>query len=77
MSVFLYTAPVFAAIGLHLFVAREQFDRRPWVGVAPNFAGWSSHWHRAHRSRPRYCSAMLWAWRPAFHFIGRHDDRVA
>lgn len=39
MSVFLYTAPVFAAIGLHLFVAGEQLGPRHWAGVVIAFAG--------------------------------------
>src|SRR5699024_11470093 len=34
MSVFLYTGPVFAAIGLHLFVAGEQLAPRHWLGIA-------------------------------------------
>ncbi|WP_423821897.1 DMT family transporter [Salinisphaera sp. SPP-AMP-43] len=39
MSVFLYTAPVFAAIGLHLFVAGEQLAGRHWAGVGLAFLG--------------------------------------
>lgn len=39
MSVFLYTAPVFAAIGLHLFVPGEQLGLRHWAGVGVAFAG--------------------------------------
>jgi drug/metabolite transporter (DMT)-like permease len=39
MSVFLYTAPVFAAIGLHLFVPGEQLKPRHWAGVLIAFAG--------------------------------------
>ena len=39
MSVFLYTAPVFAAIGLHLFVPGEQLQWRQWLGVVVAFAG--------------------------------------
>lgn len=39
MSVFLYTGPVFAAIGLHLFVAGEQLASRHWFGIAIAFAG--------------------------------------
>lgn len=39
MSVFLYTGPVFAAIGLHLFVAGEQLAPRHWLGVAIAFGG--------------------------------------
>ena len=39
MSVFLYTAPVFAAVGLHLFVPGEQLKPRHWAGVAIAFLG--------------------------------------
>ena len=39
MSVFLYTAPVFAAIGLHAFVPGEQLTARQWSGVVTAFAG--------------------------------------
>lgn len=39
MSVFLYTAPVFAAIGLHAFVAGEQLTARQWLGVIVAFGG--------------------------------------
>lgn len=33
MAVFLYTAPVFTAVGLHLLVKGEQLTRRQWLGV--------------------------------------------
>lgn len=39
MSVFLYTAPIFAALGLHFWVPGEQLIRRQWWGVAMAFAG--------------------------------------
>ena len=39
MSVFLYTAPVFAALGLHFLVPGEQLTRRQWWGIAMAFAG--------------------------------------
>ncbi len=39
MSVFLYTAPVFAALGLHLLVPGEQLSRRQWLGIGLAFAG--------------------------------------
>ncbi|WP_083627638.1 DMT family transporter [Salinicola sp. MH3R3-1] len=39
MSVFLYTAPIFAALGLHLWVPGEQLARRQWIGVALAFGG--------------------------------------
>lgn len=39
MSVFLYTAPIFAALGLHLWVPGEQLSIRKWWGVGLAFAG--------------------------------------
>ena len=39
MSVFLYTAPVFAALGLHFLVPGEQLGLRHWIGIAIAFAG--------------------------------------
>lgn len=39
MAVFLYTSPVFAAIGLHLFVPGEELARRHWIGVILAFLG--------------------------------------
>lgn len=39
MSVFLYTAPIFTAVGLHWLVAGEQLRPGQWLGVAVAFAG--------------------------------------
>lgn len=39
MSVFLYTAPIFAALGLHLWVPGEQLSTRQWWGVGLAFLG--------------------------------------
>lgn len=39
MSVFLYTAPIFAALGLHLWVPGEQLSVRQWWGVGLAFLG--------------------------------------
>lgn len=39
MAVFLYTAPCFTALGLHLFVPGERMRRLQWYGVALAFAG--------------------------------------
>ncbi|HET7824668.1 MAG TPA: DMT family transporter [Anaeromyxobacter sp.] len=39
MVVFLYTAPVFAALGLHLLVPGERLRRHQWGGVAVAFGG--------------------------------------
>ncbi|BDG01728.1 DMT family transporter [Anaeromyxobacter oryzae] len=39
MAVFLYTSPVFTAIGLHLLVPAERLRRHQWLGIAVAFAG--------------------------------------
>ncbi|MCP3097968.1 DMT family transporter [Myxococcus sp. K15C18031901] len=39
MAVFLYTAPVFAALGLHWWVPSERMRRTQWLGIAVSFAG--------------------------------------
>jgi len=39
MSVFLYTAPIFTVLGLHLFIAGERLVRLQWFGVIAAFAG--------------------------------------
>ncbi|PLQ02341.1 DMT family transporter [Cupriavidus pauculus] len=39
MAVFLYTAPIFTALGLHLFVPGEHLQRSQWTGVALAFLG--------------------------------------
>jgi drug/metabolite transporter (DMT)-like permease len=39
MSVFVYLAPVFAAVGLHLFVPGEKLRAGQWLGVLLAFAG--------------------------------------
>lgn len=39
MSVFLYTAPAFAAIGLHLLVPAERLKFLQWAGIIMAFAG--------------------------------------
>ncbi|MCA0202065.1 MAG: DMT family transporter [Proteobacteria bacterium] len=39
MAIFLYTAPVFAALGLHLRLPEERLTPLQWVGIATAFAG--------------------------------------
>jgi drug/metabolite transporter (DMT)-like permease len=39
MSVFLYAAPIFTALGLHLRVPEERFGAAQWAGVALAFGG--------------------------------------
>lgn len=39
MSVFLYTAPIFSALGLHLLLPSERLRRGQWLGIVVCFAG--------------------------------------
>ncbi|MGQ7843060.1 DMT family transporter [Granulosicoccus sp. 3-233] len=39
MAVFLYSAPIFAALGLHRRLPEERLQRLQWVGVALAFCG--------------------------------------
>lgn len=39
MAVFLYTAPMFAAMGLHLTIPAERLDRLQWGGIVLALAG--------------------------------------
>lgn len=39
MSIFLYTAPVFAALGLHLRLPEERLAPLQWIGIAIAFGG--------------------------------------
>lgn len=39
MSVFLYTAPAFAALGLQIFIPSERLARAQWGGIALAFVG--------------------------------------
>lgn len=39
MSIFLYTAPIFAALGLHLRMPEERLTPLQWLGIAIAFAG--------------------------------------
>jgi drug/metabolite transporter (DMT)-like permease len=39
LVVFLYTAPIFTALGLHYWVPEERLNHRQWVGVFVSFLG--------------------------------------
>lgn len=39
MVVFLYTAPIFAALGLHYFLPHERLNRLQWLGILIAFGG--------------------------------------
>ena len=39
VAVFLYTSPIFSAIGLHVLLPSERLGRLQWLGIATCFAG--------------------------------------
>ncbi|HEX7819593.1 EamA family transporter [Novosphingobium sp. FGD1] len=39
ISIFLYTSPIFAALGLHMRLPEERLDAAQWVGIAVAFLG--------------------------------------
>lgn len=39
MAIFLYTAPIFAALGLHILIPNERLNGWQWIGIAIAFAG--------------------------------------
>lgn len=39
VSIFLYTAPIFAALGLHIFLPEERLQPMQWAGVLLAFVG--------------------------------------
>ncbi|NIF24888.1 DMT family transporter [Pantoea sp. Tr-811] len=58
MAVFLYTAPLFAAIGLHVRLPEERLQARQWFGVGLAFAGIAvAFWGP---SSPGYGATGLW-----------------
>lgn len=59
MVVFLYTAPIFAALGLQVFLPSERLNAVQWAGIALAFAGIGVSFlggGRGHREYPH----MLW-----------------
>lgn len=39
MTVFLYTAPIFTALGLHIFMPEERLSPKQWIGISLCFIG--------------------------------------
>lgn len=60
MIVFLYTAPVFAALGLHLKLPSERLAPLQWVGIALAFAGIALAFLGRDASVPGDWRRMLW-----------------
>ena len=64
MAVFLYTAPIFSALGLHLLLPSERLRRLQWLGIALCFGGVvmaadsTPFGHSAHAD-PDTCSTII------------------
>ncbi len=59
MAVFLYTAPVFTALGLHCFLPAEKLHLRQWLGIAIAFGGIATAFTGGTLS-DGFSSRMLW-----------------
>ena len=61
MVVFLYTAPIFAALGLHRRLPAERLQALQWAGIALAFSGIVMAFFGRHQSLPAgTASNMLW-----------------
>ncbi|OSZ63334.1 DMT family transporter [Hydrogenophaga sp. IBVHS2] len=60
MIVFLYTAPVFAALGLHMKLPSERLAPLQWAGIALAFAGIALAFLGRDASMPGDWRRMLW-----------------
>ncbi len=65
MVVFLYTAPIFAALGLHWKLPSERLGAVQWLGITLAFGGWRWHFWAAARAAVRHpamcCGVIFWA----------------
>ena len=59
--VFLYTAPIFAALGLHIKLPEERLHALQWVGIALAFAGIvvAFFWRGQHKAAAAVADDML------------------
>jgi drug/metabolite transporter (DMT)-like permease len=57
--VFLYTAPIFTALGLHIWVPGENLSRRQWFGVCMSFIGITIGFIGG-ANQPHFDLKMLW-----------------
>lgn len=60
MTVFLYTAPIFTAVGLHGLVPGERLRPSQWLGVAAAFAGISLAFSEGFHDAGAQWSETLW-----------------
>ena len=59
-TVFLYTSPIFAALGLHWKVAAERMSGLQWLGILAAFAGVMLAFLGKESGNAADASAMLW-----------------
>lgn len=59
MAVFLYTAPIFTALGLHLFLPEERLSSIQWAGIALCFVGIGAAFLGGF-TQPGISRAILW-----------------
>jgi drug/metabolite transporter (DMT)-like permease len=59
MAVFLYTAPIFTALGLHVFLPQERLSRIQWIGIALCFVGIALAFLGGF-AQPSVSSTILW-----------------
>lgn len=59
LVVFLYTAPIFTALGLHFWIPEEHLNRRQWTGVVVSFIGIGIGFAGG-ANQPHFDLRMLW-----------------
>lgn len=59
MAVFLYTAPIFTALGLHIFLPEERLSSTQWLGIALCFVGIASAFLGGF-AQPTVTTTILW-----------------
>lgn len=59
MAVFLYTAPIFTALGLHFLMPEERLSQKQWLGIALCFVGIALAFLGGF-AQPSFNSAILW-----------------
>lgn len=59
MAVFLYTAPIFTALGLHFYLPQERLSAKQWFGIGLCFVGIAVAFLGGF-AQPQISSSILW-----------------
>lgn len=59
MAVFLYTAPIFTALGLNIFLPEERLSVSQWVGIGLSFSGIAMAFFGGF-TQPEISTSVLW-----------------